>query len=344
MKTSAIIRIIIWALVALLLVSLLAWGLGGAQDGGGWFKDWFPSVNWNLNLWGSGFTRYRYEDESRYSIGGASLSAADITAVQVDWIDGGVTVLTGDTQQVTFSETAPGNLKEEYRLRYYLDNGVLRIKYCASGARLNFGRSPNKELTVVVPASLALAELHVNTVSGQISATNGMRADQLRLNTTSGSVRLEQVTGQNAVVNSVSGAVRLAEVTVPEISVESVSGEVRIEQVTADRLTVESVSGGTWVTKGQVGELRCETVSGNVSAEPGQTVQRIAIESVSGSVKLSLPPAISGFTVRHESISGELACDFPVSFPQKNQAVYNDGSVRVELSTVSGDMRIERLP
>lgn len=339
MKASAIFRIIIWALVALLLIALLAWGVQGGKDGEGWFNGWeVPFID--LNFWGN--TSYRYANESRYSVGEASMDIKDVIAIQVDWIDGGVTVVTGGTDQVSFSETAARQLKEEYRLRYYLEDGVLHIKYCASGARFDFGRGPNKQLTIVVPESTVLTELKVSTVSGEIDAT-GAQAATLRLNTTSGTVRLEQFSGQNAEVHSVSGTVRLAGVNAPDLTVESVSGETRLEQVTSDRLGVECISGSIRVTGSQVGELRCETVSGSVILEPGTTVQRIDVESVSGSVRVSLPETISGFVARYSTVSGGFDCDFPVEIPQKNKAVYNGGGIDIEVSTVSGGIRIEKV-
>lgn len=126
------------------------------------------------------------------------------------------------------------------------------------------------------------------------------------------------------------------------MQVDTVSGAIYLDQITAETLGMESVSGAMRALSGRIGEVRCDTVSGSITLEPGADIRQIRAESVSGSIRVRLPEN-EGFTARYSTSDGRFNCDFPAQIKDKHEAVYGNGAARIDLSAVSGEIRIERL-
>ena len=70
---------------------------------------------------------YVYENAGKYTAGNGT--AADITNVEIDWIDGSVEVFYDDVEDVTFYEEAQESLSLEETLHYWVENSTLHIKF-----------------------------------------------------------------------------------------------------------------------------------------------------------------------------------------------------------------------
>lgn len=127
--------------------------------------------------------------------------------------------------------------------------------------------------------------------------------------------------------STVSGDVRVSGTTL-EVRATTVSGDARVEDVRAqDRVRVTSVSGDV--------TARLATLAQGTDLE---------LKSVSGDIELSLP-STAGFTVSMSTVSGDLTSDFPLQmrgrFNRRSiNATVNDGGSDLDVSTVSGDVRI----
>lgn len=139
------------------------------------------------------------------------------------------------------------------------------------------------------------------------------------------------------------------EVRVPRrmrVSASTVSGDVRVAGTTLE-VRATTVSGDAIVedVRAQDG-VRVTSVSGDVTARLATLAQGTAMElkSVSGDVALSLP-ATAGFTLSMSTVSGDLTSDFPLQmrgrFNRRSiNATVNNGGSDLDVSTVSGDVRI----
>lgn len=310
MKASAIVRIVIWSLVALILIGIL---LGGVIA---------PRVLSHFNLdrlasFGcSWVTGLNYASADRYTVGPGSLDAAAITAIEVNWVDGEVIFAQGAENAVSFSETSSQQLNEEWQLRYYLDGSTLRIQYCEGG--ISIRPTLNKVLTLTLPASLSLDDMNVNGVSSDIKIPDIM-ANRLDISTTSGNVELNRA-------------------VVPTIRINSVSGDIKAADVEADTLDVSTTSGDIRFDGSALKSISCNTVSGSIRLSPGETFTRLDANSTSGDITLDIPESV-GFRAHHSSVSGDFSCNAPVQ-TQNKTAIYNGGGAEIEFSTVSGDMRV----
>lgn len=309
MKTSAVIRIVIWSAVALLLISFLVAGMSGA----------FP--NFSFRNW----IFYRLPSNAtgeRYTAGGGSVNASDITELDIQWVDGTVDIVQNETiDQILFNETANKPLEKQYQLQYSVNNGRLTIRFCEERAVWGlFNWSANKRLTVEIPANKEFNKIMVDTTSAPFEAAN-IRAGDIELETVSGSIMLTSATCQSLRVNAVSGALRAGDLRAATISSENVSGRTQLQ--------------------GIFEKVDCESVSGSILVDADHTLKKMEAESISGSIKLLLPEN-DGFTAKYSSASGGFHCnDFPVQIAEK-KAVYQDGGIDIRLSTVSGSMNIEK--
>lgn len=306
MNQSAIIRIVAWSVVVLVLIGILVSGLLGFPEQ----PDWI-----SLNL--GGFGGYTYQHSDRYTAGGGSLDADAVSAIDIDWMSGSVDVTVYDGDTITFSETSKQALSEKDQLHYYLDNDTLRIRF-RGPVRWGLGIRQGKNLSVLVPKGILINALDVEAVSSPV-AVSGVNANQVNIENISGGITLSSVRG-NA------------------LDLETVSGSLQVELSEFTSMDAGTVSGGIRA-EGAFRSVSLSTVSGGVKVAPGASVEKIDAESVSGSVTVTLPPDIAGFTAKIESVSGSLICDFSAK-TFKNGAVYGDGSAMLDFESVSGSVAI----
>lgn len=315
MRTSALIRIVVWSAVAFLILMILVAGIAGSLFSNA--LGYIPFFRYNSN--NSYSSQYDYDE--LYTAGNGSISAADITAIGIEWVEGAVTVLPADTDVITFSETSRYELEERYKLHYYVKDGRLSIQYCASRAPLNFRYAFGKSLTVTLPRELYLNMFQIEAVSAK--------------------VQMDAVNADSIQIEAISGSLSVSNIAARTVNVDAVSGRIALEAVTADSLSVTGISGETRIEQSQIASVNCELVSGSIYIEPGAGVRELDAQTVSGSIRLILPEH-DGFTARYDEGSGHFRCDFPVEMQGKRTAVYKDGGAAFKFSSISGSVSIEQ--
>lgn len=203
MKNSAIVRIVIWSLVAVIMCGLLMWGLRG-NFGFGLRLPW-------IHVGSTG----------EYTSGEASFEAGEIDEVEVEWVSGRVTVQEGT--KVSFSEESGRSLDEDEQLSYRVDGRKLVIQEYRRS--FWFGSSPSKDLTLELPKELRGLKLSV--VSADVTMSGDFTIDNLDLEGVSGRWNVSEVSCGEISLESVSGEMELTIGDMPrEIDVDTVSGDV----------------------------------------------------------------------------------------------------------------------
>lgn len=105
-----------------------------------------------------------------------------------------------------------------------------------------------------------------------------------------------------------------------EIKLESVSGNICADGLTAEKLQIDTVSGIAEI-------LRCDVA------------RKLKIDTVSGNAAMQLAASATGFTLKFDTVSGSVHCDVPVTTSRKSM-VYGDGSLGIEMESVSGSFKI----
>jgi hypothetical protein len=142
------------------------------------------------------------------------------------------------------------------------------------------------------------------------------------------------------------------QVSVPanvRLSASSVSGDVRLTGTQGD-IRATSVSGDVHLDHLHASSLHATTVSGDIDAEMDALVGSgdLNIETVSGDVGLAMPKTLDA-DLRLSTVSGSIDTDYPLTLNGRMSrrsldARIGKGGRRLDISTVSGDVRLRSNP
>lgn len=242
---------------------------------------------------------------------------------------GSVTITAAEGNEVRISGTYSESAGEfEARTR---SDGV-HVEIDPRGGPNRMGGRAVLEIRVPVSAGLDLegfaTDFTVRGTRGDVSieTLNG----RVTVDVTAGEVRVEAINGRIDVRG-----------TIDEASLETAAGDIAVAGVRRS-LHAESVSGKVEVTGSAVEEASLSSVSGTVRyAGKLASKGRMKIETVSGEVRLELPPNVSA-TFSIDTFSGELTSDFPSARVRSDHGpgremrlVTGDGGFRVDIETFS---------
>ena len=287
MKRNAIARIIIWSLVAVLLTSLLVVGISSSPSS-------FFSGDWSLG--GIGVT---YKNSALYNVGGGTVTD-EFQSIKVNWTNGKINIEAYDGKDTVISETEVA--EKENKLRWRVEDGVLKIQQMAAGMRFGLKQTPKKTLTVKIPSNVAegLKAVTSDSVSAEVTITGISASDKIEIDTVSGGANLKNIKTEKLDIDTVSGSIKAA---------------------------------------GEFTELESDSVSGDVTVSSATPLKKLDCDSTSGNIRLTIPKN-SGFTLKADTVSGDISCGLPAVSESKNRRVCGDGSADFETDTVSGDLII----
>ena len=318
-------KIIIWLVVTLLLVGLLIYGLGGKIN-----------LSFDLSL-----NTYKFSDNADYSAA-SSFSLESISALDVDWVNGNVKLISYDGNTIEVSEETQGETDDALVMRYSVSAGKLSIKYAASGTRLPF--SFEKQLTIKLPSSMELSRVSVESASANVSL-DGICATDVELDSTSGKIDIKDCKIATLEADTTSGAISHTG-EIGNVEFDTTSGSITIfesnDNGNAGEISCESTSGAINVTLNSSTNVRLstKTTSGRIDITlAAPTGGKINAESTSGNCTVSANDFPDGFTLTRSSVSGSLKNDFPVRSEDK-KSIYGDGRLEIDISTVSGSVNI----
>ncbi len=286
-----------------------------------------------FSLCACGSISYSYANASRYAAGGTVITGA-VDSLEIDWIDGSVTVAYHKENTMEISETAKRNLSDAEKLHWWLDGTTLRVKYARSETTIT--GNPQKKLTVTLPESAdsPLKSVEIVTVSGSIRCMP-LYAETVKLSSVSGSINAE-CAADDLNASTVSGKITL-NASANEIRLSATSGAVEADIGHAKTLDISGTSGKIRVNATEIKKAEIDSVSGAVEAA-FQKTEMLKIGTVSGAVRLSLPKDM-GFTADFSTVSGSL--NNAISAVRTgNRCVLGDGSAAINVSTVSGGLTL----
>lgn len=252
-------------------------------------------------------------------------------------VSGQFEIVGSDDDQLRISGTL-GEEVTEMRINGDPGNWDVELRYEERhrGAR----RGPGTNLTIHLPHG---AETEARSVSGDIDLQD-LDGESIDARSVSGDIRLTSVTPERLGVETVSGSLHL-DAGGNATRVKSVSGNINAQGLTG-RIRANSVSGGIELSATEVEEIELETVSGSIVTTASVADQaRISVSSHSGSTRLALP-AGTPVAIRAKSFSGGIESQFGGQVEsgrgpgEKLEHRVGDGSVRVELRSFSGNIRL----
>lgn len=192
MKTNAIVRIILFSLIALILLSLLLVGI------------FAKTLSFDGKVLGLTFGK---EIEGGTVSSNGAVNAANITDISIEWAAGKIDIRHGDVDQITFSETSPED--NMHRMVWKQQGKELKLYYSDDSISLSgFGVTLNdtvaKDLTITVPHDWECGELSLDVAAANVEIT-GMVIDEVDFDVASGICRFENCTVRELSVDTASG-------------------------------------------------------------------------------------------------------------------------------------------
>lgn len=269
-----------------------------------------------------------YANEDKYSIGDFEYDAENIKAVDIEWIFGDITIVSGATSgKLSVKEDADG-VDEDLKMRCRVDGDTLRVKFCKSGFRSKMTSGAEKNVTIEIPDGVSLV---VDAVSSDVLIGDGgatpfsflktFSFTKIDINTVSGKIAIESssVLGkhafycENVKLSTVSGSITAEGFINDNVLKTEDDGKMKFS------LIASTVSGDVSVAGSFFNEYNISTVSGNVHF--GAYYGDLTFDTVSGKLKTSRP---------HTTDGNKHTFDF------ENIRIYNDAKI----STVSGNLII----
>ena len=127
-----------------------------------------------------------------------------------------------------------------------------------------------------------------------------------------------------------------------EVNINVVSAGLDVEDLNAEVLHINTVSGQVRAECSRVEEAKANSVSGGVHLLFERAPGKIKADSVSGSLKISLP-GDAGFEAEMDSVSGRVNSSFDLERKDDDTYVYGNGRCRIDANTVSGSLTLDEL-
>jgi len=329
MNTTKIITIICWAISAIVLIGLIIWFLTGSIIGIGTnFRD--------INIFGFNFGGIQSLSGPFTSQGTQTADTTGIDSINISWVAGDVILIPHDGSAIEVTESAQRDLRDNERLQMSTSGGTLTIRF---RERLTTGRTPRKNLEVLVPQNLSknLTKLTISTTSGNVK-TEDFNAETVNLSSVSADIQLADFVSNIIDVSTTSGKVTANDVRAGLLDISSVSGDITTPEAIATTLKISTTSGRTNAS-GSFERVNVSSISGNTTIKSTAIPDTINISSVSGNIDVHIPnnanlPNNGEITVSHSAVSGRFASEVPVRM--QNGAPYS-------FSSVSGDTNIHAL-
>ena len=291
MKTSAIIRIILFTVLILVLVSVLAMSVMGFLG----YRSFY-----GLTERASSVSSVNEPDAPQEGAGGvvqeANMPVEGITEIEIQWVSGHVTVETGDVEEIRFSETP-----SDRPMYWFRDGDTLTIRFW-EGKWPIIGAVPGKyrkDLKVIVPRDWAAEEISIEAVEADVDIRD-LVAEELEFDGVSGKFHAENCQIGELDMDTVSGSIDYSG-SLRELDVDSVSADCTLVLTNVPGLIeMDGVSGDLDVTLpvGAGLDIKLDSVSGKLvtdfpgtqsgkSFRTGDGACRITVSGVSGGVRVN---------------------------------------------------------
>ncbi len=226
MKTAAVIKVIVWSVVALLLVGL------------------FLSIHFTV---GPDFTNILpgWNGAEMKVLREQSFPVDNIDSIDLKWSSGTVYVLPTDGNQIIVTEKANRELAESEMLQITIENGKINMEQGTRISRFfifSFGYSQVNEIRL---PEKQYNELKTRMSSGKL-VVDRLNSNRVNVGLTSGLVELIAVQADDVLVDMTSGKVDI-EGNFDDIFVEATSGVVNIESEQAPTAIFVDITSGKTV-------------------------------------------------------------------------------------------------
>ena len=302
MKANAIIRIIVWSLTIIVLLSIIL-----AVISFDLYRYNAESILQNVAIDRGELTLEEDSPAATIYIDQTSEFTFDsnqIHEIEINWAAGSILIMPHDVEKIEVSES--GNNDPKYAMECYLKHDKLIInfsektKYNNRGFGITLSEDLSKDLRILVPRDWNLNTLEINAASAKLE---------------------------------------VCDMTIYDVEIDTASGICEFENCNVDTIDLDTASGDIKFV-GTLNILDCDAASANVVAILSNTPSQIDMDSMSGDLDITLPPDC-GFTVSTEGLTSDFSSDFSTTMKNGNH-IHGDGRCRIDVDAMSGDVTIRK--
>ena len=298
----------------------------------------FAAITGMLGGCAMSYTKYVYRDAEKYAPGDCEITDR-IEDLDVDYLSGNVRLVSSDTNTASVKETSNVELDDRRKVHTWVDGTTLRVRFCASGKKLSFD-GIEKSLVIEVPESVYMNTIKMACTSADISC-EGIKTGSLGIDVTSGNITADCEAGDIS-VGATSGDITLAQKGKSEsIRIETTSGDVKVDAETVSDMNIEVTSGVVSVEADDVKTLKSEATSGNGNFRFAKTPGSTDIHVTSGDIEITVPEN-ADLTVDIDTASGDFSYDLPLS-KNGNSYICGSGTNKLSIESTSGDIDLNVL-
>ncbi len=257
MKRNAIIRIVLFSILAVVLTMALLGGIG---------KKRYHNVHRTSTT--EGTASVASQDAVSYS-----RPANAVEKLSISWVSGQITIEAADTDTITVSED-----RADSQLPMVLkqDGSKLLVECCADSSPVffNVGNQVNKNLYITVPQNWECKELEIDAASADVTVT-GITAHEVEVDTASGEYRFQDCHVDSLEMDTASGGLEFTG-TLRKLDLDSASAGAKVNLSNHPKsIQIDSASGDLDLTLPEdCGfTVKLDTLSGSCSTEQ-DTVKR----------------------------------------------------------------------
>ncbi|CCV63720.1 Conserved hypothetical protein [Alteracholeplasma palmae J233] len=163
----------------------------------------------------------------------------------------------------------------------------------------------------------AINNLDVETSSGSIEIKNIVGIKNLDVSVDSGSTKLNNMTVNELTIDSTSGSINLENIRANKIQTKVDSGSTKMTHVKSEDLKTTSTSGSVYLTSNEIMNHEIVVISGSVKIKEARTDVGFDIKTTSGSIRI--------YGEKRKEVKDKLEI-----YPIKYQIKVTSGSVKVE--------------
>lgn len=140
-------------------------------------------------------------------------------------------------------------------------------------------------------------------------------------------------------IETASASVEVCDLEIGEVEFSGASGSCEFDNCNVDVLDIGTASGDVRFT-GSLNILDCDAASANLFAVLSNVPSRMDLDTMSGDLEVTLPKD-AGFTLSMDALSENFNTDFEITH-KDGKLVSGDGSCRIRISALSGDVTIHK--
>ena len=248
-----------------------------------------------LSLTSCGVSCGVYADADKYLSGNQTYSE-NITSLDIDWISGSLTLIEDDNIEGVKIEEDTNVTKEKELVHTYLNEGILKIKFFASGHVSAPFFKLKKDLTVTYHPGIEV--IKVDMTSGSFKA-NTLTADKVDIGMTSGFSNIGTITAQEVDTDFTSGSMTIEHVNATSFDSDITSGSLKVKFDEISKASFDMTSGSIDMTLPESGgKVKASKTSGRIITERECTVSNNLYTFGEGSADIKVSMTSGKITIR----------------------------------------------